>query len=97
MQVNDFVKDQKFVEKRKPSIVWSLLDITEAISLLHPENGKQIVVHLLDKKTRKIKRILYVHFESNFVKVENTLIDKVTELDRLFLVDELPGDDCLQD
>jgi hypothetical protein len=97
MQVNfDYKKDQKFIE-RKTNKLWSLLDITETTSLLHPETGTQILVHLIDRESKRIKRVAYVHFESNFMRVENSMVEQINKLNNILNLEVIPNPDSLQD
>ena len=84
MQLVDFNRNQSFFDLDFQH--WKLIDITEVKSLLN-EKKTQIVVHLFNPETKKIRRINYVEFESNFRKIESGLIDEVTELNRLFSLD----------
>lgn len=81
MQAVDFNRNQSFFDSNFQH--WKLIDITEVKSLLN-EKKTQIVVHLFNPETKKIRRVNYVEFESNFRKIESGLIDEVTELNRLF-------------
>jgi hypothetical protein len=81
MQAVDFNRNQSFFDLNFQH--WKLIDITEVKSLLN-EKKIQIVVHLFNPETKKIRRVNYVEFESNFRKIESGLIDEVTELNRLF-------------
>ena len=81
MQAVDFNRNQSFFDLNFQH--WKLIDITEVKSLLN-EKKTQIVVHLFNPETKKIRRVNYVEFESNFRKIESELIDEVTELNRLF-------------
>ena len=84
MQAVDFNRNQSFFDLNFQH--WKLIDITEVKSLLN-EKKTQIVVHLFNPETKKIRRVNYVEFESNFRKIESGLIDEVTELNRLFNLD----------
>lgn len=63
---------------------WKLIDITEVKSLLNSSKKTQVVVHLFSPETKKIKRVNYIEFESNFKKIESGLIDEVNLLNQLF-------------
>lgn len=82
MQAVDFNRNQSFFDLNFQH--WKLIDITEVKSLLNQDKKTQVVVHLFNPETKKIRRVNYVEFESNFRKIESGLIDEVTELNRLF-------------
>ena len=81
MQVVNFDRNQCFFDKN--SETWRLIDITEVKSLLNPDKRTQVVVHLFNPETKKIQRVNYVEFESNFKKIESGLVDVVVMLNRL--------------
>lgn len=80
MQAVDFNRNQSFFDLNFQH--WKLIDITEVKSLLN-EKKTQIVVHLFNPETKKICRVNYVEFESNFRKIESGLIDEVLMLNHL--------------
>lgn len=80
MQLVDFNRNQSFFDLDFQH--WKLIDITEVKSLLN-EKKTQIVVHLFNPETKKIRRVNYVEFESNFRKIESGLIDEVLMLNHL--------------
>lgn len=82
MQIVEFDRNQFFLDEQKQ--VWRLIDITEIKSLLDSGRRTQVIVHLFNHLSKKIKRISYVDFESNFTKIESGLIDEVNLLNRIF-------------
>ena len=82
MQLVNFETNQCFFDKN--SETWRLIDITEVRSLLNPDKRTQVVVHLFSPETKKIKRVNYVEFESNFKKIESGLVYEVNLLNRIF-------------
>lgn len=85
MQIVDFKSNQFFYDVDKN--LWKLIDITEVRSLLNEKRKRQIIVHLYSPETKKIKRLDYVEFESNFVKIESGLLKEVELLNRLFTLE----------
>lgn len=92
----DYKKDQLFLEKSQNKI-WRLLDIYEVQSLLHKSTSNQVVVHLFDIKSKKIRRLNFANFESNYFALESNLAEQVLILNKLFKIDLIPNKESHQD
>lgn len=82
MQLVDFNRNESFFDKNLQC--WRLIDITEVKSLLNQNKKTQVVVHLFNPETKKIQRVNYVDFESNFKKIESGLVYEVNLLNRIW-------------
>lgn len=71
----DYKPKQPFFQK-KDKTVWFLVDITEVKSLVLDAKPRT-VVHLYNEETKKMKRLRFAEFESQFELILSSLPDKV--------------------
>jgi hypothetical protein len=71
----DYKPKQPFFQI-KDKTVWFLVDITEVKSLVLDAKPRTIV-HLYNEETKKMKRLRFAEFESQFELILSSLPDKV--------------------
>ena len=84
MQV-DYKPQQPFINLKEGSI-WHLIDITEAQSLVL-KTGVQTIVHLYNKETKKVRRLRFSEFETQFELIQSGLVNKVIAYNKLLEVE----------
>lgn len=71
----DYKPKQPFFQI-KDKTVWFLVDITEVKSLILDAKPRTIV-HLYNEETKKMKRLRFAEFTSQFEAIQSSLPDKV--------------------
>lgn len=71
----DYKPKQLFLNKAEGTI-WYLVDITEVKSLIL-DAKKRTIVHLFNEDTKRMKRLRFPEFESQFEPLQNNLPEKV--------------------
>ena len=82
---HNYFSNQCFLSLQDKTI-WYLVDITEVQSLVLKASARTLV-HLYDKQTKKVKRIRFAEFESQFVALQSELVDKVVAFNQLLSVE----------